>query len=64
MTESLEKEELKDDSTESQAHGWSQDALKEKEERGRRGRDVQRSTCHSRILAGRTGALHDSTHPP
>ena len=49
---------MQDDSTEWQARGCGQDALQEKDERGRRGQEVKMSTCHLRVMAGRKGVLH------
>ena len=51
---------MQGDLTEWQARGWGQSGLQEEDE-GRRGREVQMSTCHLKVLAGRRGAL--LTHP-
>ena len=56
--ESSEENEMQDGSTKLQARGWNQDTLREKYQTGRRGREVQMSTCRLRVLAGRRGALH------
>ena len=58
MAESLEDDEMQVGSTKLQAHGWNQDTSREKKQTGRRGREVQMSTCRLRVLAGRRGALH------